>query len=85
MKLVLLIPFFITACGFVPIRNCLPKLYEMENKPCLLRKLDDGSTDRICPEDERYPKDAISITVTDYNCERSYQDLLIVKCKNFSK
>jgi len=83
INIIVLIFLMVFACSNTPIRQCKPTLWEMITLPCLERLDDNGDRIKLCPEDKDYPKDAISITIKDYSCERNYQDELILKCKKF--
>ncbi len=59
--------------------------WEMETKPCILKLNDDGTIDRLCEGDPKYPPDIIGITIERINCERDYQDYLIRQCKQWRR
>jgi hypothetical protein len=70
--------------GPMPVRKCPQSLWVLlGTSPCIMRKLEDGSFESLCPGDLTFPKDLAAITLEGYNCERNYQDLLINKCREY--
>jgi hypothetical protein len=88
---VFLVTHLLTGCAFgmgsrrptcqIPKRTCKPILYLVEGEHCITY-LENETEITKCTWDDDYPQDLTALTIKAYNCERNYQDELLMELKN---